>query len=59
MMKHNSLLGRPYTEHFGSISDLRQKIPTFTISDFRIGQQGINEFLSIIAREPFVVPTLI
>ena len=51
-MKHNSLLGRPYTDHFGSISDLRQKIPTFTISDFRIGQQGVNEFLSIIAREP-------
>lgn len=52
MMKHTSLLGRPYTEHLGSISDLREKIPTFTISDFRIGQQGINEFLSIIAREP-------
>ena len=51
-MKHNPWQGRPYTEHTGSIGDLRQKIPTFTISDFRIGRQGVNEFLSVIAREP-------
>ena len=51
-MRHNPWQGRPYTEHTGLIRDLRQLIPTFTISDFRIGQQGVNEFLSLIAREP-------
>lgn len=51
-MKRSLWQSRPYTEHIGSISDLRQQIPTFTISDFRIGKQGVNEFLSIIAREP-------
>ena len=47
-MKRNLWHGRPYTEYTGSIGDLRQKIPTFMISDFRIGQQGVNEFLSVI-----------
>ena len=51
-MKRNLWHGRPYTEYTGPIDDLRQKIPTFMISDFRIGQQGVNEFLSVIVREP-------
>ena len=34
-MKRSLWQSRPYTEHTGFIGDLRQKIPTFTISDFR------------------------
>jgi len=43
--------GRPYTVWTGSIRELKQLIPTFTISDFSI-RDGVNEFLSTIAREP-------
>ena len=43
--------GRPYTVWKGDIRELRKLVPTFTISDFSIGD-GANEFLSVIAREP-------
>ena len=43
--------GRPYTVWSGCIRDLQQLIPTFTISDFSIGD-GVNAFLSVIARKP-------
>ena len=44
--------GRDWEEWEGSISELRQLIPTFTIQDFRIGS-GINKYKCVIVREPY------
>ena len=44
--------GRDWKEWEGSISELRQLIPTFTIQDFRIGS-GINKYKCVIVREPY------
>lgn len=44
--------GRDWEEWQGSISELRQLIPTFTIQDFRIGS-GINKYKCVIVREPY------
>lgn len=44
--------GREWKIWSGSISALRREIPTFTISDFRIGS-GINKYKSVIVREPY------
>lgn len=45
--------GRPYTFWKGlSIRQLQYLIPTFKISEFKIENSGVNEFLSIISRDP-------
>ncbi len=44
--------GREWKLWSGSIGDLRQEIPTFTIGDFRMGT-GINKYKSVIVREPY------
>ena len=44
--------GRDWEEWQGSIGELRQLIPTFTIQDFRIGS-GTNKYKSLIVREPY------
>ncbi|MDE0484465.1 MAG: hypothetical protein OXI67_17945 [Candidatus Poribacteria bacterium] len=51
IFREDTWLGRPYTNYSGSIRDLKKEIPTFTVSDLSIGE-GINEFLSVIVREP-------
>lgn len=44
--------GREWEIWSGSIGELRQLIPTFSIHDFRIGE-GINKYKSVIVREPY------
>ena len=44
--------GREWEIWSGSIGELRQLIPTFTIHDFRMGP-GINKYKSVIVREPY------
>ena len=44
--------GREWEIWSGSISELHQLIPTFTILDFRVGA-GINKYKSVIVREPY------
>ena len=44
--------GRDWEIWSGSIGELRQLIPTFSIQDFRIGA-GINKYKSVIIREPY------
>ena len=46
--------GRDWEMWSGSIGELRQLIPTFSIHDFRIGE-GINKYKSVIVREPYGV----
>ena len=44
--------GRYSTRWIGSISELRQLIPTFTSMDFKMGNRGVNKYLDLIVREP-------
>ena len=44
--------GRYSTRWIGSISELRQLIPTFKSMGFKIDNRGINKYLDLIVREP-------
>ena len=55
ILKRNKTLkweGREVLEGSGRISELRQEIPCFTTTPFRIEGKGVNEYLTLIVREP-------
>ncbi len=54
ILKRNKILkwsGRKILEGSGRISVLRQEIPYFTTTPFRIEGAGVNEYLTLIVRE--------
>ena len=44
--------GQEVLEGSGRISELRREIPYFTTTPFRIEGEGVNEYLTLIVREP-------
>ena len=55
ILKRNKALkweGREVLEGSGRVSELRQEIPYFTTTPFRIEGEGVNEYLTLIVREP-------
>ncbi len=55
ILKRNKTLkweGREVLEGSGRVSELRQEIPYFTTTPFRIEGKGVNEYLTLIVREP-------
>ena len=55
ILKQHEILkwhGRKVLKGTGKIRELRREIPYFTTTEFRIDDGGVNEYLTLIVREP-------